>query len=473
MQIMLGEDYLSFLACLSSPSISGLRVNTLKTSTPELLKRLAYTLTPVPWSNNAYWFENPHQESGLEAPGKHPYHAAGLFYLQEPSAMLPAQALDPQSGERILDLCAAPGGKSTQLASLMGDLGLLVANEIHPKRVWELAENLERWGAHNAVILNETPERLAEHFGEFFDRVLVDAPCSGEGMFRKSETARQQWSPELVRSCAMRQSDILAKASSMVIPGGRLVYSTCTYNPQENEAVISRFLKNHPDFTIQELPDFLGKSPARPDWLKKGDRVPGLEKGVRLWPHTSPCEGHFVALLNRTEDHVSQPETIGLQGKRQKSSHSSPSDRLPGELLRTFEGFFQNNLDNISFDPARLRLVGSYTYYLPDPLIDLSGLRTIHPGWWLGRFKPGQGKRGGRFEPSHALVMGLKASQVLRMVGLEFGDPRVLSYLRGEVISDSGENGWALVTVDDHTLGWGKRVQGKVKNYLPHGLRFR
>ena len=247
MQLLLQAEFPAFLGVYSSPAASGLRANTLKINPNELAGRLPYALRPVPWCPAGFQFPEdlpPDQPT----PGRHPYHAAGLYYLQEPSAMAVVEALDPQPGKRVLDLCAAPGGKSTHLAARMDGKGLLVANEIHPKRVWELAENLERWGARHVIILNESPARLSERLPAFFDCVLVDAPCSGEGMFRKSEAALRDWSPELVHSCAVRQSAILHEAARLTRPGGRLVYSTCTFNPQENEGCRVKLFVGPPPF---------------------------------------------------------------------------------------------------------------------------------------------------------------------------------------------------------------------------------
>ena len=259
---LLRDEYPAFLASYDMPPSIGLRVNTLKIA-PEVFRQLApFELAPVPWCSAGFTIVADDAE-----PGKHPYHAAGLYYLQDPSAMAVAELLDPQPGERVLDLASAPGGKATHIAAKMQGQGLLVANEIHSKRAWELAGNLERWGATHVAITNERPERLAERFEGFFDRVLVDAPCSGEGMMRKGEAARVEWAPELMHGCALRQSGILEQAAALVRPGGRLVYSTCTFNPEENEGTVARFLDAHPEFELIEPPRPPGFSPGRPDWL--------------------------------------------------------------------------------------------------------------------------------------------------------------------------------------------------------------
>jgi NOL1/NOP2/sun family putative RNA methylase len=491
---LLGEDFAHFQEIYSQPPTIGLRINTIKVAALEQITR---GLEPVPWCPSGFIIPPPHSpqlplgggkegelikfispanfggiEGGL---GKHPYHAAGLYYLQDPSAMAAAKILAPEPGERVLDLSAAPGGKSTHLTALMQNKGLLVANEIHPQRVWELAENLERWGAQNVVITNETPERLATHFGDFFDRVLVDAPCSGEGMFRKSEAARRDWSLGLVQSCALRQDSILEQAARLVRPCGRMVYSTCTFNPRENEAVVARFMDRHPEFELLEIPTCPGYASGRPDWLPVGMERPELNRTVRLWPHQSSGEGHFIALLQKVDGSDFLADKV-----RQKVK------KMDFTSLRTFAEFCQASL-NIRFDPERLLQMGSYLYQMPEGLPDLSGLQVIHPGWWLGTLKAGRTSRetkgeiasqkslamtkGERFVPSHALALGLPAQAALRTLALPVDGEEVGTYLRGETLSYPGEDCWLLVTVDGYPLGWGRRTGGVIKNHYPRGLR--
>jgi len=487
---LLGDDFDAFAASYAVTSPAGLRVNTLKMPVEAFRPLAPFDLAAVPWCQTGFTV------SDEPSPGKHPYHAAGLYYLQEPSAMAVAELLDPQPGERVLDLAAAPGGKATHIAALMQNRGLLIANEIHPQRAWDLAENLERWGATNVAITNETPERLADRLEGFFDRVLLDAPCSGEGMFRKSAAARQEWSPALVAGCALRQSAILDCAARLARPGGRLVYATCTFAPEENEGVIARFLEAHPDFDMvqsQRRPAF---APGRPDWVAAGaaptpDAVRGitasLARSVRLWPHLGPGEGHFIAILQRApagnaEEHGPQPDRLA---------------RLPPAVERSYRAFCSENLRRAP-EPERLALVGSYLYTLlaeaPDILTGSSasdstgastavrprsgsssgrsagrgrpGLRFIHPGWWLGTLK------GGRFEPSHALALGLRVEDARRAIILPAGHSDLLAYLRGESLHSPGEDGWILVAVDGFSLGWGKRVAGVLKNHYPRGLRW-
>ena len=451
MSSLLAGEYPAFLASYAAATVAGLRVNTLKISVEAFREAAAFELAPVPWCPAG--FTVPEEQ----APGKHPWHAAGLYYLQEPSAMAVAELLDPQPGERVLDLAAAPGGKTTHIASLMRGQGLLIANEMHLKRAWDLAENLERWGVRNTAITNEPPERLTERFAGFFDRALLDAPCSGEGMFRKSEAARREWSPALVAGCAQRQSAILEHAARLVRPGGRLVYSTCTFAPEEDEDVIARFLDGHDDFELIEPASRTGLSPGRPDWLaepQSRDVACNVSTTIRLWPHTGPGEGHFVAVMQRrpTIEPVVQPRLW-------------PPVRLLRPVEQAYRAFCAAHLTGV---PAaeRLALVGSYLYALPPELPDLSGLRFLHPGWWLGTIKKD------RFEPSHALALGLALEDALRSVRLDAASPDLRAYLQGSGFRSPGDDGWLLIAVESHPLGWGKRVNGMVKSHYPKGLRW-
>ncbi len=412
-------------------------------------------MEPIPWCADGFLLP-----PGVEL-GKHPDHAAGLYYLQDPSAMAVAELLDPQPGEVVLDLAAAPGGKATHIASRLQGQGFLVANEIHPQRAWELAGNLERWGARNVAITNERPERLAERLAGFFDRVLVDAPCSGEGMLHRSEAARQEWAPERIGGCALRQSAILSHAARLVRPGGRLVYATCTFNPEENEGTVARFLSAHPDFELLEPPRLPGFASGRPEWLQS-DSSNLLTRTVRLWPHLAPGEGHFIAVMRRGEARSDARPPAALTRSRRGQR------TLPQAAERAYHTFCQAHLTGVP-TRARLALVGSYLYALPEQGLapaDLVGLRFLHPGWWLGTIKTE------RFEPSHALALGLRAEDARRVVALNAAAPQTAAYLRGQPVVAAGEDGWVLITVDGFPLGWGKRVAGVVKSHYPRGLRW-
>lgn len=448
MKKLLGDDYPAFEEIYTLPPTHGLRVNTLKLTPGQFETITPFPLSPLPWCPAGFIVDDETH------PGKHPYHAAGLYYLQDPHAQAVAEILAPLPGEKVLDLAAAPGGKTTHLASRMQNQGLLVANEIKSKRIGHLVANLERWGAHNITILNETPERLAEYFGPFFDRVLVDAPCSGEGMFRKDRAAIEGWSEEAILGCAARQNAILNYAARLVRPGGWLCYSTCTFAPEENEGVVTRFLENHPEFEFG--------SPA----LDVNLSAPSTPGGIRLWPHHSVGEGHFIALMQHTGK--AQVRIITEKPKKRGS---------PSGFSRTVQTVFETwCCENLTCElPGTLALVGSRLYAIPEGLPDVSPLRVLHPGWWLGTPKKD------RFEPAHALAMGVNVHDVQHTVILPVDAPEVLQYLRCEILHSSGDDGWLLVAISPvqsepgipggFPLGWGKRVQGILKNHYPRGLQ--
>lgn len=445
----LGDDFAAFQAALEDRPASGLRLNTLKVTIDEFLALVPFPLgEAVPWSK-ASW-QLPESDY---APGQHPYHLAGLYYLQDPSAMAVAPLLNPQPGERILDLAAAPGGKTTHLAALMGGEGLLVANEIKEKRVGHLIVNLERWGAGNVLVTNETPERLAEHFGAWFDGVLVDAPCSGEGMFRKDVTARRDWSLEMVQGCALRQTNILRTAARLVRPGGRLLYSTCTFAPEENEGVLARFLEEHPDFEVEALPLFPGFERGHPEWLR-ASLPPALSQAltgaVRLFPHRLVGDGHFVCRLRRV---------------RGDASPSLPADRLtlPNRSQQALWQAFAAEMLRRELPLHRLRVRAERLFLVPEAMPDCGSLRLTLPGVWLGTFKKD------RFEPAHALALFLPRGEIARTFDLSATDEALRAYLRGEILPCECPAGWTVVTVDGWPLGWGKCVGGRLKNHYPRG----
>lgn len=452
---LLGAEYPTFVAHHQQTSpATALRLNRLKIDRQIAPTLLPFPLKPIPWTTDGFVYDLA--QSPMR-PSHHPYFAAGLYYLQEPSAMAVAALLNPQPGERVLDLCAAPGGKATQIASLMSQDGLLVANEIHPQRVWELVANLERWGARNLCITQESPQKLAQKWAESFDRVLVDAPCSGEGMFRKSAAAVTDWSPELVLGCAVRQKRILEQAAQLVRPGGWLIYSTCTFAPEENEGVVTHFLSHHPQFDLVALPLLPGFCAGRADWVVDG--APELNRTVRIFPHQTVGEGHFIALFRRDEGY----EVATRAKKGGVYEPLAKGDRL------LFDRFWQEmNAGTTPWGEGRLVRQGSYLYQLPPNGLDGQGLRLIRPGWWLGEFKKG------RFEPSYALAMGLAKGTVNRTLDWEVEDERVAIYLRGQEVEiglemgeNAGSSGWTLATVNGYPLGWGKQVGHRLKNHYP------
>lgn len=443
MEKLLGEEYPAFLESFSRESSRGLRVNTIKADAADFLERGYFSLERVPWTENGFYMD------GVEKPGKSPLHAAGVYYIQEPSAMAPAVFLDAQPGERVLDLCAAPGGKTTQIAEAMRGEGILVSNEIHPARAQILSENVERMGLRNVIVTNEAPERLAAVFTGYFDRILVDAPCSGEGMFRKSEEARMEWSPENVALCADRQDRILDCAAGMLRPGGRLVYATCTFAPEEDEGTVSRFLKRCPDFVIEpvRLPEgFLG---GQRDWVP--DPAGGLEYTARLLPHRIRGEGHYFAVLHR------MGEGVLMKGK------NGEERGIPEREYSLFSAFQEQYLSGGGFSGIYLRY-GEQLYLGMAGMPALKGIRALRPGLHLGTFKKN------RFEPSHALALALNPKEVKQKLSLTLAEAQ--QYINGQTIPVNTEaKGWCLACVDGYSLGWGKVTGAVMKNHYPKGLR--
>lgn len=446
MHKMLGAEYEQFEKSLRESPFSALRINTLKADPQILRKQLPFPVRPVPWAQDGYYYGPD------DKPGRHPYHDAGVYYIQEPSAMAPAEYLEAAPGERILDLCAAPGGKSTQLAAKMKGQGILICNEIHPARAKILSENIERMGIANAVVTNETPERLAEFFAGYFDRILVDAPCSGEGMFRKKEEAKAEWSLKNVTMCAGRQDAILGCAAGMLRPGGRLVYSTCTFAPEENEGSISRFVERFPEFSILQVKSVSGMAPGRADWTIEA--AEHIEDTIRLFPHKVAGEGHFVAVLQK----AGAPGGFGFASAAEEVG-------IPEQDCKEWHTFREENLC-IKQEGVYLAF-GAQLYLAPRHMPSIRGLKVLRPGLHLGTDKKN------RFEPSHALALFLHKGEACRTVNLSAGDPLLLAYLGGQSIASEGEKGYSLVLADDYSIGWGKRSGGILKNHYPKGLRRR
>ena len=502
MERMLGEEYEAFLASYEEKRRPGLRLNALKKGSERLPESGCFRLTPVAWAPGGFYYDP------VDRPGKHPFHECGVYYIQEPSAMAVAALSGVQPGMRVLDLCAAPGGKSTQLASMLKGEGLLVSNEIHPARAKILSQNIERMGIPNAIVTNETPERLKERFALFFDTVVVDAPCSGEGMFVKEPEAVPNWSPGNVESCAARQLAILDCAAEMTAPGGTLVYSTCTFAPLEDERNVSVFMAGHPEFEIIDLPGKLGKAfmeetglaAGVPVWADMGDSPrqepgdPGALRGcIRLWPHKLEGEGHFLACLRKRGDAFvrSLPPAVPLRDREaaglwqefcRETLSTSGAGRL-GAQEKPAAGKDRKK----SAGPgtgrsgeAGLLMYGNELYRAACPM-DLSGLRVLRPGLHLGTVKKN------RFEPSHSLALFLSAEDVrcsaeickdrgADALAAVAGDRAAAAYLRGESLpagdcAVKGEKGWCLVTISGFSAGWGKISGGQVKNHYPKGLR--
>ena len=419
MERQLGADYPAFLESLERPRAVALRFNPLKGAVPEL----PFVGEPVPWEAMGYYYDPQAR------PGLHPYHEAGVYYLQEASAMSAVALLDPQPGETVCDLCAAPGGKSTQIAGRMRGEGLLLCNEYSTARAKILARNIERMAVANAIVTNEKTESLAKRLPGFFDRVLVDAPCSGEGMFRKEEAAVTDWSQETVEMCAARQAEILDNAAKLLKPGGRLVYSTCTFAPEEDEEAVAAFLARHPEFAPEKV-----DAP----WF-----TPGPQATYRMWPHKLWGEGHFGAVLRKLEGEETE---IPLE----------KGQPLPKPWLSFAKEAGVNLPEGIGL------CFGDRLYLAPLGTPALPGLRVLRAGLELGTLKKD------RIDPAHALALWGK--DLAQSVDFAADGPEIQAYLHGEVLPGKAK-GWCLVTVDGYSIGWGKGDGAQLKNHYPKGLR--
>ena len=474
MKAMLGDDFEAFLAAYDRPNTPALRLNPMKTigNTDTDYPPLPSMGQPVPWAAHGYYYD----PDADVRPGKHPYHEAGVYYIQEASAMIPASLCPPAPGDKVLDLCAAPGGKSTQLAAALGGRGLLVANEIHPQRAGILSQNVERMGIVNAVVTNHAPHELVGHFPAFFDKIVVDAPCSGEGMFRKEEQALAMWSQDNVDLCAARQKEILASAAEMLTPDGYLTYSTCTFAPEENEGVILDFLTSHPEFEVVEPvnPAVLACiergliDRGNPDWVEGGEAyATALRKTVRLFPHHADGEGHFAALLHKSADAPAAAIKSKDKGKPKRQDKDYGKGQMTGQMTadkayKLFEPF-SKDVTREALDGVPC-LFGDQLYLRPREFpAPPKGLRILRHGLHLGTVK------GDRFEPSHALALALDMREAKKFFAVDL--PSAQAYLHGDVIPCRDEKGWYLVTMDGFALGWGKASGGMMKNHYPKGLR--
>lgn len=447
MEKMLQNEYPAFLESYKNPRHFGLRVNTKKISVEDFLKLSPFHLTPIPWIENGFYYREE------DRPSRHPHYAAGLYYLQEPSAMTPANRFPVNPGDFVLDLCAAPGGKATELGAKLQGEGLLVANDISASRARALLRNLELFGIPNTLVTNETPARLSASFPEFFDKILVDAPCSGEGMFRKDMDIAKTWDESRPGYFAQLQKEILANAFSMLKPGGKLLYSTCTFSPEENEGMISWFLSEYPQMRLLSIPSYEGFSKGTPDW---GNQDPQLEKCVRIFPHCMDGEGHFLAFLEKAG------ETF--------VSDSSPAATKPDKAQqKLLDEFFQDV--SFPFDPRRMEVRNQNVYYLPcTDTRTFKGLHFLRNGLFLGELKKN------RFEPSQPFALALSMDQYSSVLNLSSSDERVSRYLKGETLIVNPEEcartkGWQLVCTDGYPLGWGKLVGQTLKNKYPAGWR--
>ena len=476
---MLKEDAKIFFDSYNEEHYAGLRVNTLKV-TPDEFKDIApCKLESIPWTNKGFYYDKE------EKPAKHPYYYAGLYYIQEPSAMAPAAMLPIDEGDKVLDLCAAPGGKSTELGAKLNRTGMLVSNDISASRAKALLKNIEINGIPNALIVNEAPHKLAENFPEFFDKILVDAPCSGEGMFRKEPAIIKNWEQYGVGYYSKLQREILPSAIKMLKPGGYMVYSTCTFSTLEDEGSLKFILDNFPEMSVVEMNYDFGDH-GHPEWMKYEESLINennnendyeqIKNAARLWPHKIHGEGHFVALLRKNEIvckdgccMLNLPSETSDSSKKKKVQKNSLKTNKKVDLPEEFLDFIKEI--NVDYDYSRFIINKDRIYYTPDKDMNLRGLRILRNGLLMGEIKKN------RFEPSQALASSLSKGMYSNYVDLKLDEPEVIKYLKGETIELTEEqqsrnlhlkNGWGLVCVDGYSLGFAKVIGTTLKNkYLP------
>lgn len=452
MKEILKDDYDSFIKSLSEPFYQGLRCNEMKLSPNKLQEISPYELEPVKWTDNGFYYSNDFQ------PAKHPYYHAGLYYIQEPSAMTPVSIFNIEPGDMVLDLCGAPGGKSTQLGAKLNNTGLLVCNDISASRAKAIVKNIEMFGIKNALVLSESPKKLESCYEGFFDKILVDAPCSGEGMFRKDKSMIKSFEDRGTSYYEEIQREILPSAQKMLKGGGYMVYSTCTFSLEENENMIKWFLNKYPNFELVNIPIEHGFEEGRE----------GLTQTVRLWPHKLEGEGHFAALLRKREEEPLPKSRI--------MDYNNLLEKQLTDFLK-----FQEEVLNLEFDKNRLMLIEDKLYYLPEFMPDIKRLRVLRSGWLLGEIKKN------RFEPSQAFASALKKDEVKNKIIFDVEDIRLIKYLKGETIileanntsNRTGElidskvdDGYYLVCVNDYPLGWVKKTGNILKNKYSVGWRW-
>lgn len=462
MREQLKEDAEEYFSCYDKPKSQGLRVNTKKLSVEEFLKLSPFPLRPVPWTTNGFYYDSTYQ------PAKHPYYYAGLYYLQEPSAMSPAAMLPIEAGDRVLDMCAAPGGKTTELGAKLNGTGILYANDVSQSRARALLKNIELFGITNSVVLSEPPEKLLNKCKCYFDKILIDAPCSGEGMFRKEPSIMHNWEQVGTAYYAEIQRRITVVGAKLLKPGGMMLYSTCTFSPEEDEEAIVQLIKQCPYMQLVKLPMCDGFDTGHPEWAS--EPVPNLTYCRRLWPHRIEGEGHFLALLRKRSEEEMQDylNTCKEQGLPTEWLH----DLVPNyaaypykgtKLTREAEEFFKQA--GVELNTSILEEHEGRLYYPPRDMADVRGLRILRSGVFLGENK----KK--RFEPSQPFSVTLTKDTCGYAISLPANDERIVRFLKGETIPLEGPDGYVLVCVDGFGLGWGKLNRGICKNKYNAGWR--
>lgn len=436
MKELLGDEFDAYIESFHAQRVYGLRVNTQKISVEDFLKISPFKLTPVPWIPNGFYYSED------EKPAKHPYYYAGLYYLQEPSAMTPACELPVVPGDCVLDMCAAPGGKSTELGAKLKGEGILISNDISSSRAKALLKNIELFGLKNAFVVNEDPKNMADLYESFFDKILIDAPCSGEGMFRKDNKLIKAWEKNGPEFYGEIQRDIVLYGADMLKPGGIMLYSTCTFSKHEDEDSIKYLIENRPEMELIE-PSF---------WYEGfGHGLDGMDKCIRIWPHKMDGEGHFIAMLRKSEDAV----------MRSYSELEPSADKLAPELTDFLKDV------SMPYELSNIHMFENRAYLIPGMAGEYKKLRKLRAGLLLGEVKKN------RFEPSQAFAMALRMEEYRNVINLKADDPAVIKYLKGETLDiEEKGNGWRLVCVDGYPLGWGKLTAGTLKNKYHAGWRW-
>ena len=433
MKELLGDEYDDYLNSFNEKRIHSLRVNNAKISNEEFERICPFKIKRIPWIENGYYFDEN------DRPSKHPYYYAGLYYLQEPSAMTPANVLPIEKGDIVLDACAAPGGKSLELASKLGDSGLLVSNDISVSRAYSLLKNLELGGHKNIYVMAEDVSKLSKKFVKSFDKILIDAPCSGEGMLRKDPSIIKEWEDKGNEYYANLQKDIVKSAVSMLKDGGMMVYSTCTFDKSEDEDIVSYILSLDDDLKLERINEYEGFT-----------RGIDMDEAIRLYPHKLQGEGHFVALVKKDT-----PKTVTVKKKHVSKIDSKEAEEFIKLIKRDFDdGYFE--------------IINNNLYFIPEYDFEKKGLRILRSGLLMGEIKKHS------FEPSMALALNLKMNEFKNVINLSVDDKRVISYLKGETISvPEAKDGWVLVCVNGYSLGFGKMQSGIMKNKYAKEWRYK
>nr|WP_307990228.1 RsmB/NOP family class I SAM-dependent RNA methyltransferase [uncultured Niameybacter sp.] len=441
-QGLLKDEYNAYMESYNFPEYHGIRINTMKIDNKTWEELSPFEgLESVPWCKEGYYYRED------DRPGKHPYFHAGLYYIQEPSAMAPGAYIPIEEGDKVLDLCAAPGGKSTQVGAKLGQTGLLFSNDISATRAMALMKNIENFGIRNSIITAETPERLAKKLPGYFDKILIDAPCSGEGMFRKNENAVKSWETHGIDHCTKLQEEILEHAYTMLKENGMMLYSTCTFSPEENEEMIQAFLSKHEDCNIVPLEGVGGIQQGRPEWVKEGSNK--LSGALRLWPHHLKGEGHFVCLLQKIGS--SQDKT-----KRLKVKQCIKDIGVLKEFIEVYT--------HIDVNTPIIEL-NNKIYIHSEDAPDLEGLRVIRSGMYLGEVK------NKRFVPSQVLALAYPKEMFKQYIDLSIEDVNVVKYLKGETLLIDVPKGFHVVGVGGYPLGWVKSQNGTLKNLYASNWR--